>query len=305
MQLRPLALVAAVASALSCQPVRAAVPETVELDLVFPRNETYRPVYPFPIVFALRNPAVIWPFDFTFVAKLEWWSDEEDRVVSTRAGFRQLGHHPNAGYPYNDSPVYPDDSGEPLFFINATFVITKLMNSTTTTPATVRWNFGLDRNCTANVHPDDTVGRPPQMAGHINLSFAPDGALPDFGDAYNDKNNVNGGCPIGLGAINIAGQMPFDEPRASGVCPILYEAEPTPEPDPCQVTVDEQLGSRVSSAMMASERCDEGAVWPNPTATSCEQMMASFGARGIAQAKASLRWAAPLALAIAAVSSIF
>lgn len=31
-----------------------------EVDLVFPRNETYKLSYPFPIIFAIQNPAIIY-----------------------------------------------------------------------------------------------------------------------------------------------------------------------------------------------------------------------------------------------------
>ena len=226
---------------------------------------------------------------------LEWWSDEDDRIVPTRAGFDQLGHFPNSGFiAYNHLPVYPDDLGDPLFIINATFAVKNIMN-TTATPATVHWRFGLDRNCSENAHPDDTMGSR-QTRGHIDFTFASDGALPDFGDAYN-----NGGCPIGIGAINIAGQMDFNEGRAGGACPILHDAEPQPKPDPCQLAVDEDLGTRVANAMMASERCDEGAAWPNRTATSCEQIMVSSGPCSM---QAGFVWTATLALAIAAFVSI-
>lgn len=296
MQLRRLSLAVAATAALSC-PLVLAAPDTVELDLVFPRNETYPPVYPFPIVFALRNPAAIWPFDFNLFSTLEWWSDEEDRVVSTRAGFRELGHYPNSRT-HDHSPVYPDDLGDPLFLINATFVVDKIIN-TTATAATLRWQFGLNDNCSVDALPGANVPRPSQLRGHVDFSFASDGALPDFGDAYNVNNSVKS-CPIGLGAFDIVGQMNLDG-LAGGICPILHGIERQPEPNPCELTINEQLGTRVADAMMASARCDEGAVWPNPTATSCEQFTVSFSPRAI---QAGLGWSATLALAIAAFASV-
>jgi hypothetical protein len=44
------------------------LPTTVQLDLVFPRNNVYRPTSPFPVVFALHNGLAAWPF----VAHWEW-----------------------------------------------------------------------------------------------------------------------------------------------------------------------------------------------------------------------------------------
>jgi hypothetical protein len=40
---------------------------TGQLDILFPRpNETYKRVYPFPVVFALHNPAALWPYGFKY-----------------------------------------------------------------------------------------------------------------------------------------------------------------------------------------------------------------------------------------------
>jgi hypothetical protein len=40
-------------------------PRRLSVDLIFPKNETYKPQYKFPIVFAL-DPVAFWPFDFHF-----------------------------------------------------------------------------------------------------------------------------------------------------------------------------------------------------------------------------------------------
>ncbi|RBA17394.1 hypothetical protein FPRO05_02118 [Fusarium proliferatum] len=42
------------------------------VNLIFPRlNETYRPVYPFPIASALTGPAKAWPYGFKLQRRLE------------------------------------------------------------------------------------------------------------------------------------------------------------------------------------------------------------------------------------------
>jgi hypothetical protein len=45
------------------------MPTTVQPDLIFPRNNTvYKPIYFFPVVFALHSGSVAWPF----VVYWEW-----------------------------------------------------------------------------------------------------------------------------------------------------------------------------------------------------------------------------------------
>jgi hypothetical protein len=52
----------------SSNPATPKYPTTVELDLVFPRNETYAPVGLMPITFALQNPQAAVPLHLL----IEW-----------------------------------------------------------------------------------------------------------------------------------------------------------------------------------------------------------------------------------------
>lgn len=77
-------------------------PNVVQLDIVFPHNDTvYKPVYPFPVVFAFHNAAVAWPFKFN----LQWNLDSlPDPIPITGDGFwRQAGGGGNA----SDAPRNP------------------------------------------------------------------------------------------------------------------------------------------------------------------------------------------------------
>lgn len=254
-----LSLVLAIAVVFCSQLAHAA--ETAELDLIFPRNETYHPIYPFPIVFALRNPAALWPFDFTLSARLKWWDPLENRIAWAEAGFEHGGHFPNSDSGiYDHSHEYPGNASEPLWIINSSIAIPDLTQSTT---GAIVWEFGLDDNCTGNVDPEDTVGWPGHFKNYVELSFARGGILPF--DAFDSEQ-----CPVAVGAIGIAGQMQPEGPLSdTGTCPILMNEQP--EPEPCALPIDERLGTRVTQAMMSSISCDATS-WPDPTATSCEQL---------------------------------
>ncbi|RMJ27845.1 hypothetical protein PHISP_01265 [Aspergillus sp. HF37] len=217
-----------------------AYPSVVELDLVFPRNETYLPVYPFPMVFALRNPSAIWPFDFSFTSELGWYNERLGREIWTDGGFQNLGHFPNNQFHEDhDSTEYPvAQLGEPL------------------------------PNCTKNASRAETVGFSRLYAGNVELSFVPDGILPDF-------NNYEG-CPIPAATIGIQDLMvPQGFQWEVGNCPVLQDNQPSP--NPCGLNVTEQnLGPRVAKAMMESIHCEGGAeAWPNSTADSCKELTSS------------------------------
>ena len=82
-----LLLLPVVASSSSTWPFPA-TPANVEVDLVFPRaNQTYRPVWPFPIVFGIRNASSLWydqeeSADLEFTWKLVGFNDTTDRDLA-------------------------------------------------------------------------------------------------------------------------------------------------------------------------------------------------------------------------------
>jgi hypothetical protein len=50
---------------------------TIEIDLVFPLNQTYAPINPFPVIFIIQNAAAAWNFGFQFLWNINGTSDEE------------------------------------------------------------------------------------------------------------------------------------------------------------------------------------------------------------------------------------
>lgn len=283
--MQPYALLPLLATPLLAQ----TYPAIVELDLVFPRNETYLPVYPFPMVFALRNPSAIWPFDFSFTSELRWYDESLGRDVWTDGGFEDLGHFPNSqSHIYHDSTEYPvAELGEPFYVINSSFPVSDfLSNTTTTTPASMSWSFVMRPNCTKNASRTETVGFSRIYGGSVELSFGPDGILPDF-------NNYEG-CPIPVAAIGIKDLwVPPYFWSEVGNCPVLQDHPPSP--NPCGLNVSQQdLGPRVAKAMMESTHCEGGAeAWPNSTADSCKELTSSAGS--LLRASRSIDWVVAIA----------
>ncbi|KAF7561915.1 hypothetical protein G7046_g2226 [Stylonectria norvegica] len=67
----------------------AAFPGIVEVDLIFPRNDTYEPVHLMPIVFAVQNPLLASPLQ----VDLEWelWSQTNENI--SYGGLEHLGEN--------------------------------------------------------------------------------------------------------------------------------------------------------------------------------------------------------------------
>lgn len=51
---------------------------TLEIDLVFPLNETYAPLSSFPVIFVLQDISVAWQFGFNFLWNITGYPDDED-----------------------------------------------------------------------------------------------------------------------------------------------------------------------------------------------------------------------------------
>lgn len=77
-----------------------AVNPTGEIDVVFPRNETYGVVAPFPIVFGLRNVPARFPMDFTWTLHCRY---------STFSGTDSM-----------DGGFIPQGHAEPFYVLNST-----------------------------------------------------------------------------------------------------------------------------------------------------------------------------------------
>ncbi|KAL1954117.1 hypothetical protein VTO42DRAFT_1741 [Malbranchea cinnamomea] len=234
-------------------------PQNVEVDLIFPRNDTYRAIYPFPIVFAIRNAAAIWPFNFEFQYSLDVWDPVQGRFKYGHGGFEDNGHFPNSNGLGDQE--YPEGWDDPLLVINATTMVTNM----TDTWGVVRWSIGLSRNCTKDVPPDDTVSKTqPIFQGSVQFSLSDDAPVP-FAPNFTLPR-----CPQLVGTYEIEDEMDVEHRDGVGTCAIL--AEEQPQGDPCGLGLDlEHITTRVSQTMLDFVNCEKG-TWPNPTATDCAQL---------------------------------
>ncbi|KAM5436979.1 hypothetical protein MferCBS31731_005632 [Microsporum ferrugineum] len=201
----------------------------IQLDVVFPQDKaTYKPVYPFPIVFAFHNLSRIATKDVQLIWRLVGLDPPPSPGIQD-FGRRLLDH---------SLLSYPDE----LLILNST---REILNSTTGT-FNLNYLFEIDYDCFDNITRPEynrTYGR----GGTVQFKLSHDGDIPDILPA--------GPYAQPLLSIGYEGDLTNS---TGGVCHSIFEK-------PVQANalkIDEALASRVSSAMMATVSCTAGS-WPN------------------------------------------
>jgi hypothetical protein len=157
------------------------LPTTVQLDLVFPRNNVYRPTSPFPVVFALHNGLAAWPF----VAHWEW------EIMTIRNG--SMSDTLSSGRYNPDIPEQGKASAPPDTFSDM-YAHSNVFNTSKTT-LFLRCSFGIGYAC------GKTTGKVPanrdfdmSLDGSINLHL-------DREKIQVPKIAARDPCPVPIGSI--------------------------------------------------------------------------------------------------------
>lgn len=201
-------------------------PVITEINLVFPRNDTYAPVDLMPIVFAVQHPV---PADYQGV--------QEYLGLDVKWSLAKLG----------DSDGLTDYGFRNVKWINYTeseahFVVdyTNRLNDTEGLFA-VTWSI-TTKNCSADPLVTDNFGF--YVSTNVTFTVKKGAAQPDFVAAAGPDT-----CDAMWGqAINVTGATPFTPMRDT--CAILAKA--TPAPNPCALKVDEARASSLSAEITAS-----------------------------------------------------
>jgi hypothetical protein len=215
----------------------------VQVDLVFPRNNSiYRPVYPFPIVFALLNFGKTWQYKPVLNWRLVQWQPQ--------LGTWAVGESGSMGWSEERTdPKWPPP-GDSVLAINSSQAVVADNSS---------W-WSLEYEFRFGPRPNDCSGPgfQPQSGGSqtsnawfytgsmfFNISNST-GAMPDM--------KSGGSCSVGLGAVGFTGQNDTD-PR----CPALSWLRPNPSS--CAFSIDNNVTDQVSRAMVNASQC-KGGTWP-------------------------------------------
>ncbi|KAH7358551.1 hypothetical protein B0T11DRAFT_319608 [Plectosphaerella cucumerina] len=169
--------------------------DITQVDLIFPRNgSTYRPVYPFPVVVAVTNAHLVWPYHFT----VSWqFRDKEGVVQSDFTG-------PDSDRYNVDDQVSAD---RPLLL---TWGTSDFIN-TTQTEFSLLLSTAIFQTCPIN----GTIANGVQSVGYNHAVFfrlSDDGELPDMEAA--------GPMSDPFGAFKMRG-VGEDETRHNLPCPLV------------------------------------------------------------------------------------
>ncbi|KAI0467014.1 hypothetical protein F4859DRAFT_284411 [Xylaria cf. heliscus] len=219
-------------------------PTTLEVDLVFPRNDTYAPVDAFPLVIAIQNNFLTHFLDFDM--ELLWVLlriDNESESVSI-----------DAGYFDTTPPVYDDQR----YLVSAT---TRL-NSTEGRFA-LHWQLNVNNCSIANINANGTSSVDNVYTKYINETYFTlqnTAQPPDLVAATSPDTCASMAARV----LNITGFTPVPgvplipvlAPEEQVQCPILRNV--TMSPTPCSVRLN-QTQAAIISASATVVACDK---WP-------------------------------------------
>ncbi|KAK2062581.1 hypothetical protein LY76DRAFT_505517 [Colletotrichum caudatum] len=238
-----------------------ALPSSIEVDLIFPRNDTvYKPVWPFPIVFAVRNASQLWQADefFTFWVKWELTGytdiNNSDTSLLFTSGVWKTGKNATT----NSTVTVIDASRRNL--VNAPQRQFELKYTTT-----------MFAGCPRNASSEGPDSKPQDESYDGTVLFTTD---PDAGQIPSIANSDE--CPYFVGSFEVT-----DARHDWGtLCPVVSQNSPPSQA--CGLKMDEALANEVSEAMLDRADCTRG-TWPDPegnlSPTSCNAANSNSGAK--------------------------
>ena len=192
------------------------LPTTIEIDLVFPLNQTYTLIDPFPVIFVIQNAAAAWNFGFDF----QWNISGVPDGSSSSEVF-------GPGFLFEGQGLYHPAPSDPFIVVNSTRFPSAIVN--TQLPAG-KWTLGWSYEssiCTPN---GDilNIGSGVPAQGSISFTVEGGGASPDFTSS----------CPTLAGQIDVVANW-------TG-CPQLGTPGPS---NPCGAKIDAAQASSISAIL--------------------------------------------------------
>ncbi|KAF6792018.1 LysM domain-containing protein-like protein 5 [Colletotrichum sojae] len=229
------------------------LPADLQVDILFPRNETYAPTQRFPIVVGIQNLDAVWPLN-TMILYLD--------VLSLEAHRKKEESLWQQAYLGISSGMFPDKVGPdpPRQFL---YYPTINMTNGTTDQMVLRWAVTIQKRCYGNSSHEDGGYGWDSGAGldtyrQIIFSTAPGGQSPDVAATLD-------ACPEGgentTATIRVTGMGSTGNFQEH--CPIF---DPGVHPTRCAYRdVAQEVAANVSADIMKRIGCDDG-TWQNITA---------------------------------------
>ncbi|KAJ5522065.1 hypothetical protein N7527_006180 [Penicillium freii] len=213
-------------------------PQTVEVDLIFPRNETYAPSEVFPIVFAFQNAALIPSLDPSFDINL--WVNVEHNTSILPANIDLTAVNFSSAA-VGDQPLY--------VYTFATNLNTTNNGADAVTLYNLVWAFGAG-NCSGDDRSATTFGGGFESSNVI-FTIAQSGAAPEISNNASTSTNASACTGLSHLAFNVTGTLPVADTRkwdGHNTCAVFSDTTPTPVGSPCAATADASAAASISAA---------------------------------------------------------
>lgn len=202
-------------------------PATIEIDLLFPRNETYSSSHSIPVIFAIQNAASAWALGFDFD-----WSMSS---TSNLSGVAPLGDAAVStdNPPTGAAAIPPSD---PYFIVNSTKPTHSWMVDVSPGSWTLVWSLNMPQALTESCKPGAWVAQ-----GSIDFTIVEGsgGASLNFTDA----------CPQAVGLVTVESYVKN--------CGVVLSST-VASANPCAASLSNLQASSVS-AVLAQETASSGA----------------------------------------------
>jgi len=209
-------------------PFGLSISTPVQVDLVFPRNETtYQPVYPFPMVFAFHNFSTAWMYKPTVRWSVTETIPSKGGDLSKKWGF--------AGWGDDQEQAKWAPPADKILSINSTLFAAQANDSS----YTIDIKFYMNTDCTTTKL---------EINRRIVFNTSRTGIMPQLKTADT--------CATVLGAISVDGRTQDNS--------CLQMTSQQPPPVTCAYNIDLKAVDDISKAMAVASGCPN-AVWPNTT----------------------------------------
>jgi hypothetical protein len=204
---------------------------------------TARPVYPFPVVIAIRNAHEAWPFGIEF----EWSMRPRNRAYVTEPAFGYL-----VGVGSNFASKGTLNQTEPLFHIGGTKASFPLKFT--------EWILMLEFTLQGNCNSSSNISNPEITAfthsSNISFSFNDQGKLPDI--------LPSGGGPYAepLMTLDMVGSSPSKSITYPNYL-TLGKDNLHPPPNVSVLTIPATIITNITEKMLRLANCSDSHIWPD------------------------------------------
>ncbi|KAK4098803.1 hypothetical protein N658DRAFT_499045 [Parathielavia hyrcaniae] len=226
------------AASLACFSAVAHAGGVLEVDLVFPRNETYAPGADIPVVFAYQNGEADFARYLEPSINYHLWNLSDGNTVNS-----SYGEHKWASA--NFSSHKP---GEPFFLHGFHGLFKPGMEGRWRLSWQVSWTI-----CGEDVNEDDPAG--PVWASNsylqsVEYTISKDGRAADLVAATADDATCTPAFGVAINATDEVRQVPERGTLEGGTCAVVNHSAPAP--NPCQVEVSSAAAASISASWTAT-----------------------------------------------------